>query len=1088
MKVVPHLDIIEEDRINSILDDPDNYAFDAFACETLDGWVPDIGLSTYPNRSIFRPPVLARSGLTSSLSHRFWETRWGTADHTGERWIGVLLYARAGEECPMELMLGADEIGRVEPQRHDNRRHLIVVDSRVAFRGGMEVIRLNVPGKGTYRIEKFVLLKARPEPGSFAPRIERLTAKRDRKNARIDFITSRGARVLLQAEPKGDKTKETLKVETKEYRKLHAVEMDGLQPNVAYLLTITATESGGESSSKEIVLDAAADSNGIKEKAVSVPVEIISMSDVDGSGMPLSFGIPLPQGQLNQPGRTVLRVNGSETDAQVRIHSRWPDGSARWALVDSACPSPIDPASGSEGEVFIDPQESTSSDGLTCEETPSSIVVRSDNFRISVARDSFPSRIEQRVHEGEWERLVDGKPAAETFHLVLGNGLRLEPGAVRDLKLEEAGGERSVIRYRIPYEDSGGTAHLRSTVRLHIYRAQPFIRLIHRLEVVSPLLASAVGGQIDDCPDGYDEVRPAIAGTEGEEATLLTVRSMGMNLCFPGSEKVNFNGKEYPAPTDSAWRLAHEHDQGYKIESEGGAETIEGRATGPVLINGAKRRLSVGVSNFWQTYPKAVSVGRDTVTLEYLPVLSGDALPGDDDAWHRLYSWHDAGEYRLKTGMALTTESMLAFPESAVESSRLFSWFENPPLVRPSISWMNKTKVLSPLGEKKASPLPQYEAMMDEACDGWMEERESFRQYGFINFGDWYGESGWSWGNNEYDPPYAHYCEFLRGGRPEWAVLAREAVRHLTDVDTCNFSSNPKQIGGQYGHMPGHAGGYLPPYFRSKVGSSCMFASHTWVEGAALHYLLTGDEGVRETLEKTAGWLIGGASWGTIAGGVVVDMAGLVNYDWGQLRTVGWHVIHLSGLARWTDDPRYLNAATILVDQVLERQNGEGGWVRLLQLGHCGCYPPRHRGEATFMVGILLAGLRRYYELTADERVAKAITDGARWLVRNAYDADSKAFRASSCPNSLLGGASSAHQVIEGLAFANSLNPDPELARILKDCEAALGQRRKAASPAENDADKGIGSRLCHESRYVPTFLAYWKLQKQAQGCQNREQ
>ena len=101
MKVVPYLDIIDEDRIKSIVENPENYVFDAFACETLDGWVPDIGLTNYPNRSISRPPVLARSGLPSALSHRFWETRMGTADHTGERWVGVVLYASAREECPL---------------------------------------------------------------------------------------------------------------------------------------------------------------------------------------------------------------------------------------------------------------------------------------------------------------------------------------------------------------------------------------------------------------------------------------------------------------------------------------------------------------------------------------------------------------------------------------------------------------------------------------------------------------------------------------------------------------------------------------------------------------------------------------------------------------------------------------------------------------------------------------------------------------------------------------------------------------------------------------------------------------------------
>ena len=50
------------------------------------------------------------------------------------------------------------------------------------------------------------------------------------------------------------------------------------------------------------------------------------------------------------------------------------------------------------------------------------------------------------------------------------------------------------------------------------------------------------------------------------------------------------------------------------------------------------------------------------------------------------------------------------------------------------------------------------------ALASFAADREHFRAYGQLNFGDWYGESGWSWGNNEYDPAYCAYIEFLRGG------------------------------------------------------------------------------------------------------------------------------------------------------------------------------------------------------------------------------------------------------------------------------------------------------------------------------------
>jgi hypothetical protein len=146
MQVLPHIDVAGDTCIQQILDQPGNYLFDAYACETLDGWVPDIGLTNYPNQSIFRPPSVANAGLRSTIRHRFWSTLDGETDHTGRRHVGVVLFAAAGEACPLESRLGADDIGRIVPARHDNRRHLIVIDQPVEFHGEMEVFQVAAPG------------------------------------------------------------------------------------------------------------------------------------------------------------------------------------------------------------------------------------------------------------------------------------------------------------------------------------------------------------------------------------------------------------------------------------------------------------------------------------------------------------------------------------------------------------------------------------------------------------------------------------------------------------------------------------------------------------------------------------------------------------------------------------------------------------------------------------------------------------------------------------------------------------------------------------------------------------------------------
>ena len=194
MNQVPHIDITDPARIRALLDDPRNFGWRAVDSETLDSFTPDLGLTGYAQPSVYRAGAVATSGISSTLRQRFWQTIEGQADHTGTRYIGILIYLAAGETAPMELQLASHDVGRVEPGQGDNRLHLIVVDQPVDFIGEMEIFQLTAPGPGTYRIEHFVLLHERPEASSSKPRIEnlryRILGKKDKLLAFFHFTTS----------------------------------------------------------------------------------------------------------------------------------------------------------------------------------------------------------------------------------------------------------------------------------------------------------------------------------------------------------------------------------------------------------------------------------------------------------------------------------------------------------------------------------------------------------------------------------------------------------------------------------------------------------------------------------------------------------------------------------------------------------------------------------------------------------------------------------------------------------------------------------------------------------------------------------
>ena len=695
--------------------------------------------------------------------------------------------------------------------------------------------------------------------------------------------------------------------------------------------------------------------------------------------------------------------------------------------------------------------------------------VAGENLRVRMTAGDGPPLpvIETATGDGAWRPVQRGSSAT----LTLGGGQELRQGSIHDLALEESGWQRAVIRYRFAHLDADGTPHLRSTIRVHVYRGRQAVRIVHRLEVSSPHLPPAAGGTAAAIPEHAHTIRRAIAGTDGEQATLLTVRSATLGIRRGGNNAVYWpegapGGTPVAAGRDV--RLVHDHDQCHRVETGDAVREVARRIPGHVTVTAdavpghAAEPLTVALRRFWQTYPRAVRVNADEILVELLPPPAPGAppRPGDEESWHRIYFWLGEKGYLLKAGMALSSEILLAW---GPRDEGLLAWFEEPPAARPALEWLNACNALGPLAAKDSGVLDRYERALDGGYEQWIADRDIWRQYGWINFGDWYGESACSWGNNEYDPPYAHYCEFLRGGDPRWFSLDAEAARHLADIDTVNFSTDGAQVGARYTHLPGHAGGYLPPYFRSKMGGSSSVPSHTWVEGPVLHYLLTGDENLRESLDRTAQWLL--------AGGLKDYAGGIEHYDFANCRECGWHLIHLTALARMSAAPRYLNAAALIVARVLERQEPGGGWERILKAGHCGCEPPRERGEAGFMVGVLLSGLRRYHELTGDPRVQDAILGGIDWLLRRTYDVASGHFRYTPCRHR--GGGPQpvyTRQVIEGIAYAHALTGRSELRDLVQRGLRDVGDL-PPASPEPNHS--GFGKDWTSETRYVPSLLAY---------------
>ena len=1045
MEVVDHVDIAGDDSIQELLDDPRNFNLRAIRAETLLDWIPDLGQYAAPcecrsHNGVFRTIGLAGSGIPGILRHRFFMAE--EAERiVGERYIGLLIYDSREDDYLFELSAGSVTIGAVRPSRHDNRRHLIIASVPANILGGNVPFTVRALGKGPCYLESVLFMPTCPEPSAQDLSIQRISTRLVKRcgeyvDAEIHCVTSAAATVSVKAVPDSDRGNTILNAGSEVSDALHVVPLRELKSGTLYAVEIRASDKYENNATASTQIDTTEDGSSHKD-ALTIPVEFLKTGSAIATGLPVTFGLPVAKGVCNDPMSAFICCEGEEMPAQTRVHVKWPDGSVRWVLVDTVSPSALEKQDRLKAEVSLGFEPIRMDHGLKCLSEEGKILVEGERIRVTVTRSGpLPVFIESRSPGGGWRTAVTGTDRIVTGRL--GNGLILGSAELEGLVLEEEGAERAVIRYEVPVRDEKGICHFRCTFRLHVYSGQPFVRLVCRAVLTSPAPGAAFGSNdLDHITPALEHVRSAVEGTEGETSSLLNIGSLEINIGNPPSAK---NGHR---------RIVHEHDRGYRVENGTAIDEMEGHWSGFITLD--DRTLAVCFKDFWQNYPKAVRCDHEGITLEMLPALSGDPLPGFADDWHKLYFWcdKDGKQYRLKVGTAMTSEILLGSPDRDEDVRNWLEWLERPPVVRPEANYLNETKVLLPMASKEESARPDYERMVDESVDVWLGKVEARHEYGFANFGDTYADEAGMWSNSEYDSAYRHYLEFLRGGDSRWFLLGKQAARHLLDVDTCGYSRVPEQTGTQYTHAPGHAGGYLPPYFRSKSGGSSSKPSHMWVEGPVLHYLLTGDEGVASTLRQTGKMLT----------------RNLAFYHFNNARECGWHLVHLSGLARMTDDPRYLNAASVIVSRVLEKQEPGGGWEHPLAEAHCHCEPPRCRGEAGFMVGVLISGLRRYFEMTYDPQVAEAIVGGVKWLIEKTYDHEAGDFRYTSCPNR--GGPlpDRTQMVMEALVDAYRFSRESLIGDIIsRRAEEVLVMGVKGNS----DKPYGVGLR---EMRYIPTLL-----------------
>ena len=990
--------------INEALDSPSTIRIDASDME-MDGFIDDT-FSEYRERSA------VRTVPGGSLSF--------VAPECGRRYLGFVIFDSLDTE-EVEVWIDGEKRSTAAVDGNNQRERLFTLTEAYEFHGG-ENVRLVTPqapkeangqtpakpewegdlgiegrlrriGGEPYRIECAALFAELPPETGLPCEFSYIHAEpvfddpdnsdgaigKSAGSARLTWVTTWDAQCRVEFWVEG--TDDIRVVEEEGPGANHRVILNELAPDTAYCWRISAQDRRGTRVETPVYTFQSERPRVAVGTAVSerLALTVRNPSSAARRGSSVRSGVPFPQGVLGSSwAMRLLDSSGSEIPFQTRTLGRWPDGTVKWALVDFLADVPASSEAGYTVEYGTAVRRGKFVTPLRVSEDATGLTVETGRLQIKWDRTKFGPFSEIRRNG---EAYVEGSEI-----VVTGTDGREHSSTNAEadiLEVEESGPVRCIVRVEGSQVSEDGARLLRSVFRVHAYAGAGHVRIDHTFV------------------------------NDNSETPFTDIASMYMNI-------------QPAVGVDGFREITQTHDDRSVVNGVVSRERVRGHVrTGDVEVE---------VEDFWQQYPKSLRAVPSRIEIGLCPSVGENDYRVGGEEEYKLYFYLKDGVYRLREGISKTHTIYVG---EGLETGMSTLVAQAP------VEWNCASGAFGEITSGRDGSSPNYEERVERLFAEYRMSHDANREYGMLNFGDWAFDNYKDWGNSEYDTGYVFFTQWARSGDMRYFEEAHRAVLHHRDVDTCHVSAEDFNVGGVYRHRVGHTGDFYPGGYGLSdraiatgefpptnlwvdlvesrelrailIWGGEFTISHTWVDGFLLHYFLTGDPRSLQTARMVADRYDGHYAR---------------NYEFTNGRNNGWHLILTMAMYNATGDRFYLNAAHIIVDRTLERQSEDGGWRRMLVPAHCHCDPPRHMGNAGFMVGILLVGMKLYHQATGDQRAAESIIRGAKFLVRDMWDEEKAGFHSTSCPHSRVSTDNFQHG-IAGIAYAWRLSGDSELGRIL---------------------------------------------------------